>query len=181
MTITKSPNEPKVIDKPHEKDVRVLDERDMLYSIFRRVIQKEQIEKKFDNTNNTLYLMSVLHSHMTEVKDGRITKDGLNEIIYGADKLAKQFKESKKLDPNESRRLAGLFTSIKINTLEMLADLTKDFSSNHEDNIEFSNQCLMKARDLIENGESGIDIFFDDKRIEERIKEKIKKNYYISK
>ena len=74
-----------------------------------------------------------------------------------------------------------LFTSIKINTLEMLADLTKDFSSNHEDNIEFSNQCLMKARDLIESGESGIDIFFDDKRIEERIKEKIKKNYYISK
>ena len=63
MAITKSPNEPKVIYQPYEKDVRVLDERDMLYSVFRRVLQREQIDKKFDNTNNTLYQMSVLYSH----------------------------------------------------------------------------------------------------------------------
>ena len=132
MTITKSPNETKIIQTPHEKDVRVLDERDMLYSVFRRVIQKEQIEKKFDNTNATLYQMSVLYSHMSEVKDGRIAKEDLNEIVSGAANLAKQFKESKKLDPNDSKRLSGLFSSIEINTLEMLADLTRDFSSNQD-------------------------------------------------
>ncbi len=178
MAITKSPNEPKVIYQPYEKDVRVLDERDMLYSVFRRVLQREQIDKKFDNTNNTLYQMSVLYSHMTEVRDGRITKEGLNEIISGSEKLAKQFKESKKLNPEDSKRLSGLFSSIEVNTLEMLADLTRDFSSNHDGNIEFSNQCLMKARNLIESGESGIGIFFDNKKIEERIKEKIKSQQY---
>ncbi len=178
MTITKSPNETKIIQTPHEKDVRVLDERDMLYSVFRRVIQKEQIEKKFDNTNATLYQMSVLYSHMSEVKDGRIAKEDLNEIVSGAANLAKQFKESKKLDPNDSKRLSGLFSSIEINTLEMLADLTRDFSSNHDDNIEFSNTCLIKARDLIESGESGIGIFFDEERIKKRIIEKIKSQQY---
>lgn len=178
MTITKSPNETKIIQTPHEKDVRVLDERDMLYSVFRRVIQKEQIEKKFDNTNATLYQMSVLYSHMSEVKDGRIAKEDLNEIVSGAANLAKQFKESKKLDPNDSRRLSGLFSSIEINTLEMLADLTRDFSSNHDDNIEFSNTCLIKARDLIESGESGTSIFFDEERIKKRIIEKIKSHQY---
>ena len=178
MAITKSLNEPDVIYQPHEKDVRVLDERDMLYSVFRRVLQREQIDRKFDNTNNTLYQMSVLYSLMTEVKDGRITKSGLNRIITDAENLAKQFKESKKLDPKDSKRLSGLFSSIEVNTLEILADITSDFSSNHDDNIEFSNQCLMKARDLIESGESGIDIFFDDEKVEERIKEKIKSQQY---
>ncbi len=184
MTITKSLNEPDVMYRPHEKDVRVLDERDMLYSVFRRVLQREQIDKKFDNTNNTLYQMSVLYTHMTEIRDGRITKEGLNEIISGSEKLANQFKESKRLNPEDSKRLSGLFSSIEVNTLELLADLTrdfdltKDFSNNHNNNIEFSNQCLMKARNLLESGESGTDLFFDNKKIEERIKEKIKSQQY---
>ncbi len=184
MTITKSLNEPDVMYRPHEKDVRVLDERDMLYSVFRRVLQREQIDKKFDNTNNTLYQMSVLYTHMTEIRDGRITKEGLNEIISGSEKLANQFKESKRLNPEDSKRLSALFSSIEVNTLELLADLTrdfdltKDFSNNHNHNIEFSNQCLMKARNLLESGESGTDLFFDNKKIEERIKEKIKSQQY---
>ena len=184
MTITKSLNEPDVMYRPHEKDVRVLDERDMLYSVFRRVLQREQIDKKFDNTNNTLYQMSVLYTHMTEIRDGRITKEGLNEIISGSEKLANQFKESKRLNPEDSKRLSALFSSIEVNTLELLADLTrdfdltKDFSNNHNNNIEFSNQCLMKARNLLESGESGTDLFFDNKKIEERIKEKIKSQQY---
>lgn len=177
MTITKSSKEPDVIYAPHEKDVRVLDERDMLYSVFRRVLKNEQSDRKFDKTNNTLYAMSTLYLYMTEVKDGRITKNDLEEIISGAEKLAKQFKEAKNLDPNYSKRLSGLFSAIEVNTLEILADFTKNFSINHN-NIEFSNQCLMKARDLIESGESGVDIFFDDKKVEERIKEKIKSQQY---
>ena len=36
----------------------------------------------------------------------------------------------------------------------------------------------MKARNLLESGESGTDLFFDNKKIEERIKEKIKSQQY---